>query len=574
MVKTASSVVFFILGVCLVSCCRDKTERLMDTAESLLDSQPDSSLVILESLSTADFKGDNQRARYSLLYSKALDKNYIDIASDSLILPALNYYGDKENEESMMAWYYNGVVHKNAHDYMPAMVSFDESQRIAEKTGNYHYQGLSLRAKAGILSESFDIDNSISTYCSAIDAFTRAGDEVYSDYARLSLALALQNNLRFDEEREVLLELMHKDSLDAPLLSQVYRTYAASLLLSHPPQVDSALLYYQLASESPYAQPFRAYDIIHLAYAYELSGENELADQMIQAAEKWPLSDGVQGLHHGQYMIYLHRGQYEKALHSLEESLRDQTEDINQKLKQSVTYGLSEHYGRLAEKRQEEMRRRSRLWVLCFMGVLSLCAYFFIRNRKKQRQVVRLFSETLMVSDELELVKEKNAMIADILSGLVEERISAIRDLAGKFFLYNNKDEEWLRDKKGVATKEELLSAFRHDLASLRSDHSLIDALEARINLMTDHLFDGIRVAISREENRRKKRVLDKSDYDILILSLSGFPVMTICYLTGKPDYIISERLYRYKTKLAFLSEKERLFLFSKEFRQQAMGEC
>lgn len=559
--------VIILFSFFLISCVgENRVERALSIAESLIDSQPDSSLRILESISPEDLSSKRDRARFSLLYSKALDKNYIDIASDSIILPAVAYYGNRENKNAMMTWYYDGIVHKNAGELLPAMIALDQSRHIAEKNEDYHYLGLILRTNAEILDKCFDMENSISSYCKAVAAFEKAGDHNYADYARLSLALANNNALRFEEEKKILQELMQKDSLDSNLLSHVYRAYASCFLSTDPPCADSALWYYQLAASSPNSSPFRARDILHLAYAYELAGEEEMADMLMQKMDGYPNQDGAQGYNHGRYLIYLHRGEYEAALHALEESLEIQTSVLYRRINESVSYALSLHYSSLAEKRKEEIRNKSRLGLIILICILAICAYFMLRSRKKHRQLEKQMRDTLLVSSELDQIKEMNEEISVILDRFVQDKISSMRNLADKFFLYSKKGEEWLKEKKGIATKDELLMAFKKDLESLRSDRSFIDAMEARINLLTGGRFAQFRKDVAEEEHLRKKKtaLLDRSDYDILVLFISGFPVKTICYLTGLPDYVISERIYRYRMKLAFLPEDDRALLFSK----------
>ena len=57
-------------------------------------------------------------AKYALLLSQALDKNYIDLQSDSIIAPAVRYYENHGTpDERMKAFYYRGRISMNANDY-------------------------------------------------------------------------------------------------------------------------------------------------------------------------------------------------------------------------------------------------------------------------------------------------------------------------------------------------------------------------------------------------------------------------------------------------------------------------
>ena len=82
--------------------CGDKSSLtdVLNRAETLMNEHPDSSLTLLRTLTLDDFQQESNRARYALLHSQALDKNYIDVTGDSLISVAVEYYKDKDDVRS------------------------------------------------------------------------------------------------------------------------------------------------------------------------------------------------------------------------------------------------------------------------------------------------------------------------------------------------------------------------------------------------------------------------------------------------------------------------------------------
>ncbi|MBO5581584.1 MAG: hypothetical protein J5948_03625, partial [Bacteroidales bacterium] len=88
-------------------------------------------------------------AEYRLLKAMALDKNYVNVASDSLALPAYQYFrkhGPKEKE--MMSLYYLGVVRYNARDFSEAILLLEEVTDLADRQGNLLYVALSHNLKS------------------------------------------------------------------------------------------------------------------------------------------------------------------------------------------------------------------------------------------------------------------------------------------------------------------------------------------------------------------------------------------------------------------------------------------
>ena len=117
----------------LVVSCQPEVSIKMNRAESLLQQNPDSALVLLDNLPRKELKTRRLMARYALLKSAALDKNYIDIASDSLSSLAIDYYSGRNNRYEMLAWYYHALVQRNALSYTSAVVAFEEAERIAKR---------------------------------------------------------------------------------------------------------------------------------------------------------------------------------------------------------------------------------------------------------------------------------------------------------------------------------------------------------------------------------------------------------------------------------------------------------
>lgn len=110
----------------LMGCQRDgQTDRHMDEAENLMLAAPDSSLLILNRIQAAELSDKEQKARYALLKSMALDKNYIDTTTFDVLQPALDYYPKHGTpDERLRTYYYEGRIHQNAGRDEMAMRSF------------------------------------------------------------------------------------------------------------------------------------------------------------------------------------------------------------------------------------------------------------------------------------------------------------------------------------------------------------------------------------------------------------------------------------------------------------------
>lgn len=75
---------------CFIASCSDrKAQEAMDHAESLMETHPDSALALLSAIDRHSLSNERPHARYSLLMSMALDKNYIDTTTFDVLQPAI-----------------------------------------------------------------------------------------------------------------------------------------------------------------------------------------------------------------------------------------------------------------------------------------------------------------------------------------------------------------------------------------------------------------------------------------------------------------------------------------------------
>ena len=121
----------------LTSCVDDQISAVLASAEKSMDDNPKSSLEALESLDSQTLKTCKQKAKYALLYSMALDKNYIDVTNDSIIAPAIAYYKNHgSSDDKLKVNYYWGRIAMNAGEYENAISRFIIAEQYADKTSD------------------------------------------------------------------------------------------------------------------------------------------------------------------------------------------------------------------------------------------------------------------------------------------------------------------------------------------------------------------------------------------------------------------------------------------------------
>lgn len=137
------SIMFIGIGsilssVCLFSCSSSVKNPVLLSADSLMETHPDSALSILESISSPQKLTRAERAYYAVLLTQAKHKNYIPLEDDSLIKTAVEYYGDrKKSINAARAHYYLGATYREkgnvsfaVEQYMKALKSLYRNDKF------------------------------------------------------------------------------------------------------------------------------------------------------------------------------------------------------------------------------------------------------------------------------------------------------------------------------------------------------------------------------------------------------------------------------------------------------------
>ena len=179
MKKTLSYLIFFCLVITLLPGCaiRQDFGKRLDSIESYISNDPQRALDSLRAMSQKSITGAGNCARHALLHSMALDKNYIDITSDSIIAPALRWYRHHGTaDQKLKTHYYMGRICQNRGDRESAMEHFMEAERSVPSASDAVAKGLLYMGKAKIFGEIYDFEAIIENAEKAGDFYMEAKD--------------------------------------------------------------------------------------------------------------------------------------------------------------------------------------------------------------------------------------------------------------------------------------------------------------------------------------------------------------------------------------------------------------
>ena len=146
---------FGFLLICLfLACCGRHASQIIRRAELLVQEQPDSALHLLQTIDRRTLSGE-RLARYALVYSIAQHKSGIDVANDSLLRIAYDYYSHHP-EDSLYArsQFYMGAYYIRVDSAKLGEDCLRTAARHAEERGEYYTLYLALNRLASNIKYS------------------------------------------------------------------------------------------------------------------------------------------------------------------------------------------------------------------------------------------------------------------------------------------------------------------------------------------------------------------------------------------------------------------------------------
>ena len=250
-------------------------------ADVYMDEHPELALEVLEAIDTDALTTRKVQAKYALLYSMALDKNYIDVTNDSIIAPAVKYYeyhGSKR--ERFLCNYYQARICENAGDNNSALLLAVKAESIDTSKVSAEDKCLLYALKGRIYHSEWRIQESIEAYESAC-RYALASDK-FRHYAYYALKVA--DMYRYDGD----LVNSYKYVLDAEkykpyfTLGEIHHYHRLVLLnmIDTEEDADECLEYAQKYIEEYPQQGMINWHIVARVYLY--AGNPARAYEMLQ----------------------------------------------------------------------------------------------------------------------------------------------------------------------------------------------------------------------------------------------------------------------------------------------------
>lgn len=224
--------IFFVAWIlAATSSCSHAISNSFSQVDSIIEEKPSEALEVLKGIDVSQLTRNADKARYALMMSMALDKNYVDMDYFTILQPAIDYYERRGSAtDKMRTAYYEGRIFSNQGEMTAAMRSWLKAVEVGEKSGDLLTKARAYFAMGNVYSRLFQWDKYVDTYLKAADLFEAGGVERSYHHSILRVASGYAA-LGEKEEAKVWLDKASSlyDKMSESNKSSYYSTYLTYL---------------------------------------------------------------------------------------------------------------------------------------------------------------------------------------------------------------------------------------------------------------------------------------------------------------------------------------------------------
>ena len=466
------------------SCDRHGTAwNEMDKAENLMDTKPDSALVVLENIPASSVKGKEAAARYALLKSIALDKNCIDTTTFDVLQPAIDYYVKNGTpDEQFRTYYYQGRIYQNQGDDDSAMQSFMNACDLRKQVTDSLLLSHTLVAQGTLYLKQYKINDFVHYNMEAAKLYKTIGKDILAikSYTNALDGYVMQNNKpAADRLMSICVPMVKKNPEGEAFLFPSLLSYTVNFCSSD--EIKEVLTEYQ-------NMELTTDETMIFAEGYSKIGEYDKAMTIISNIN--PAENTWDSLKYASIKIDIleRQGKYKQAFTLYRDYSASLEHYQKELLSQDLLFADKKH--QLEMKSLMEIQDRDRIiWgTLCgIFGLVILVGWLYYRGylsktkrilAEKENKNLRLEQENLRLEidqlenerDNLKELQKEQSELAKPIKDVIKSRLNLLNGLLAKEITNNDRYAEpynkWIdtvrNDKKKFMDSTRLAFAASH----------------------------------------------------------------------------------------------------------------
>ena len=479
----------------MVSCSNHKKLDALNRAESIIEAYPDSALSILKGIEKFELISDAEQARYALLMSMALDKNYIDTTTFDVLQPAIDYYILKDNgnaNEKLRTYYYQGRIYQNQGDRDKALNSFIKGIDISENSNDSLSIARTLVAQGGLYNDFYDFDSYTNCHLRAAKIYkdlSRQWNEFDCLLNALNGAITSGNKAVSDS----LLSICNKfEDLDAD-----QRLALNKYQLSYALKFEDIQNIRNLICRIEDSPNLDTNVLLNLALAYNKVGNGIKAKSLLDFVNNGQSYDTLKYLAIS-VPVLEHMGNYKEALEDYR-SFSHTMDSINTLRFDQKAQSVEDKH-KLELQAQQDARENAKIIWSCIGGILFMILvasilFLLFRSNKSQKdlameraKISELENKQLKSANEMAIQKAK-------ITELENERLKSEKDKAIQQTKITKLENERLKSEREKLALENKNLQLERDKKTLEAEN-----LAHRVEILENESMSLKELVDSQEE--------------------------------------------------------------------------
>lgn len=391
----------------------------MDKAEEIMNARPDSALTILNTIQSQSLSHVEEKARYSLLMSMALDKNYIDTTTFDILQPAIDYYTKNGTpDEQLRTYYYQGRIYQNRGEDDSAMNSFMNCHELKGNVRDTLLLAHTLVAQGTLYLKQYKINDFVSNNLEAAVLYGAIGKDILEikSYSNVLNGFVIMNNKSAsDSILSICMPLVHKNPDGEEYIFTSLLSYTVELCTTD--EIKAFLNEYHDLDLSKD-------ETINFAYGYYKIGEYNKALRILEGIN--PTENIMESLKYSSVKIEIleKQGKYEQALSLYKDYSAVLERYQNHLLSQDLLFAEKKHNLEMENFKIIQNRNRIIMKTLCgIFALILIIGWLYYRNyRSKTRRTIAEKENKHLKLEQDNLRKEKEKAMLERDNKILEAK--------------------------------------------------------------------------------------------------------------------------------------------------------
>ncbi len=403
-------IILLLLGI---TGCRKQypvAEKLLH-AETVMNEHPDSALNLLKGIAQPELQTREHHARYALLYSQALDKNYIDLTSDSLIHIAVDYYKDRDDVRAkFLSYYYLGRIYTNANNLTQATLAYMEAEQLVDELGDDYAAGLLYTQMGNIYRNYYDYPKALQSYRLSTEYFHKAEKPLHKLYGMLR-----QSSIYKSMNKETdSFHILYNTLIEAKETNQTSIIHSClgdliMLCLNMDKQEEAVSFYNELINHYSIERMTSSF---YASLGLLMAKEKNVEKSQLYINKAWERartqSDSVH-LYYISSQVAQLSSSYQKAFSDLEQSITLQNRSVREALQQPVLTAQKNFFKQELQHKEYRLRMEKYIRLLGFTILLlvTIIIIAFFRKRFQKSLKEKLKEQDFTHQEEMKELQQE-----------------------------------------------------------------------------------------------------------------------------------------------------------------------